>query len=85
MEYRHGDITMTKLRYCLQSKTKWIDGDSWWHTESTSDSIEHLQNDSLPILKQHHKEEKARDPSPEYGIEGYEYRIVLEIVMLGGL
>ena len=74
---------MTKLSFCLQCKTLWVDGDSWWHTEETADSIEHLQNDSLPILKQHNKEEMAKDPSPEYGVVGYEYRIILEIVMLG--
>jgi hypothetical protein len=73
---------MTKLRFCLQCKTKWFDGDSWWHTESTSESIEHLQNDSLPILKQHNKEEQAKSGD---AIDGYEYRIVLEIVMLGDL
>lgn len=76
---------MTKIRFCLQSKTKWVDGDSWWHTDVTSESIEHLQNDSLPILKQRHKEDRIRDNNPEYGIESYEYRIVLEIVMLGEL
>lgn len=72
---------MTKLQYCLQCKTKWFDGDSWWHTENTLNSIDHLVKDSLPILKQHNKEEKAKDSC----IIGYEYRIVIQIVMMENL
>ena len=72
---------MTELRYCLQQKIKWYDGNSWWATQNFSDSLEHLQNDCLPLLKKANEEEKARQTF----IEGYEYRIVVEIVMLGDL
>ena len=70
-------MSKTKLRYCLQCKTKWIDGNTWWRTENFSDDFDHLVKDSLPLLKQHNKEVKAIDSM----IEGYEYRIILEIVM----
>lgn len=70
-----------KVIYCLQCKTKWVDGDSWWHTEVTRESVSALEKEHLPNLKQHNKEKQAKDSSPEYGIEGFEYRIVIQIVV----
>lgn len=69
---------MPKVIYCLQCKTKWYDGDSWWHTEVTRESVSALEKEHLPSLKQHNKEEKEKEGS---FIEGYEYRIVIQIVV----
>ena len=76
---------MNKVRYCLQVKTKWVDGDSWWTTVGVSDGDYNLLDRMLPTQKQHDKEARAKDNSPEFGIVGHEYRIVKEVVMLENL
>lgn len=76
---------MAKIQYCLQVKTKWVDGDSLWNTVGTSGGDYNLLDSMLPAQKQHDKEAMAKSISPEFGIVGYEYRIVKEIVMLENL
>lgn len=75
---------MNKVRYCLQVKTKWVDGDSWWATVGVSGGDYNLLG-MLPAQKKHDQEIMAKDTSPEFGIVGYEYRIVKEVVMLENL